>query len=54
MGRYISRSENRKKCDGRKRGANTDRPETAARKIPVKRHTPHPTNSDDYIRILVI
>ena len=54
MGRYISRSQDRKKCDGRKNAANPDRLATAARKMPVKRHTPHPTTNDDYITILVI
>jgi hypothetical protein len=54
MGRYISRSEDRKKCDGRKNGTNPDRPITAARKMPIKRHATHPISNDDYITILVI
>jgi hypothetical protein len=54
MGRYIPGSEDRKKCDGRKKGTSPDHPATAAQNMPVKRHLPHPILKDDSITIMVI
>jgi hypothetical protein len=53
IGRDISRSQDRKECDASKPGLNPDPSVTPTPDMPLKRHLPHLTCSDDGRTILV-